>query len=145
LCTFFTAGEKEVRAWTFHKGWKAPACAGVIHSDFENGFIRAEALSYADFEKYSSLNSAKDTGRLRTEGKDYEMQDGDIMLFLFNCISQSFSINKISFHSVEYRFYQPAIFPKIQVMRNRIIIFISHHISYLIFFHHLPISVVIKR
>ena len=84
LRTFFTAGEKEVRAWTFHKGWKAPACAGVIHSDFEKGFIRAETLSYADFEKYGSLNAAKDAGHLRTEGKDYETEDGDIMLFLFN-------------------------------------------------------------
>jgi len=84
LRTFFTAGEKEVRAWTFHKGWKAPACAGVIHTDFEKGFIRAETLSYSDFEKYGSLNAAKDAGHLRTEGKDYEVQDGDIMLFLFN-------------------------------------------------------------
>jgi len=84
LRTYFTAGEKEVRAWTFSKGWKAPACAGVIHSDFEKGFIRAETLSYADFEKYGSLNAAKDAGHLRTEGKDYEVQDGDIMLFLFN-------------------------------------------------------------
>ena len=84
LCTYFTAGEKEVRAWTFHKGWKAPACAGVIHTDFEKGFIRAETLSYADFEKYGSLNAAKDAGHLRTEGKDYVVQDGDIMLFLFN-------------------------------------------------------------
>jgi GTP-binding protein YchF len=84
LQTFFTAGEKEVRAWTFHKGWKAPACAGVIHSDFEKGFIRAETLAYADFEKHGSLNSAKDLGLLRTEGKDYEVRDGDIMLFLFN-------------------------------------------------------------
>jgi len=84
LQTFFTAGEKEVRAWTFHKGWKAPACAGVIHSDFEKGFIRAETLAYSDFEKYGSLNAAKDAGHLRTEGKDYEVRDGDIMLFLFN-------------------------------------------------------------
>ncbi|MCL2101150.1 MAG: redox-regulated ATPase YchF [Fibromonadales bacterium] len=84
LQTFFTAGEKEVRAWTFHKGWKAPACAGVIHSDFEKGFIRAETLSYADFEKHGSLNAAKDVGLLRTEGKEYEVKDGDIMLFLFN-------------------------------------------------------------
>ncbi|GHV16705.1 ribosome-binding ATPase YchF [Fibrobacterales bacterium] len=84
LRTFFTAGEKEVRAWTFHKGWKAPACAGVIHTDFEKGFIRAETLGYADFEKYGSLNAAKDAGHLRTEGKEYEVQDGDIMLFLFN-------------------------------------------------------------
>jgi GTP-binding protein YchF len=84
LRTFFTAGEKEVRAWTFHAGWKAPACAGVIHTDFEKGFIRAETLSYADFEKYGSLNAAKDAGHLRTEGKEYEVEDGDIMLFLFN-------------------------------------------------------------
>ncbi|MDR2581272.1 MAG: redox-regulated ATPase YchF [Fibromonadaceae bacterium] len=84
LQTFFTAGEKEVRAWTFNKGWKAPACAGVIHSDFERGFIRAETLSYADFEKHGNLNTAKDAGLLRTEGKEYEVKDGDIMHFLFN-------------------------------------------------------------
>ncbi len=84
LRTFFTAGEKEVRAWTFHAGWKAPACAGVIHTDFERGFIRAETLSYADFEKTSSWNAAKEAGLVRTEGKEYVVQDGDIMYFLFN-------------------------------------------------------------
>lgn len=84
LKTFFTAGEKEVRAWTFHAGWKAPACAGVIHTDFERGFIRAETLSYSDFEKYGSWNAAKEAGLVRTEGKDYVVQDGDIMYYLFN-------------------------------------------------------------
>lgn len=84
LRTFFTAGEKEVRAWTFEAGWKAPACAGVIHTDFERGFIRAETLSFADFEKYGSWNGAKEAGLVRTEGKEYEVQDGDIMYFLFN-------------------------------------------------------------
>lgn len=84
LQTYFTAGEKEVRAWTFIKGSKAPVCAGIIHSDFEKGFIRAETLSYSDFEKYGSMSAAKDAGRLRTEGKDYLVQDGDIMEFLFN-------------------------------------------------------------
>ena len=84
LKTFFTAGEKEVRAWTFHSGWKAPACAGVIHTDFERGFIRAETLSYSDFEKYGSWNAAKEAGLVRTEGKDYLVQDGDIMYYLFN-------------------------------------------------------------
>lgn len=84
LRTYFTAGEKEVRAWTFEAGWKAPACAGVIHSDFERGFIRAETLSFADFEKYGSWNAAKEAGLVRTEGKEYEVQDGDIMYFLFN-------------------------------------------------------------
>lgn len=84
LRTYFTAGEKEVRAWTFEAGWKAPACAGVIHTDFERGFIRAETLSYKDFEKCGSWNAAKEAGLLRTEGKEYEVEDGDILHFLFN-------------------------------------------------------------
>jgi len=84
LQTYFTAGEKEVRAWTFHKGWKAPACAGVIHTDFERGFIRMETLAFADFRKYGSWNGAKEAGVLRTEGKEYVVQDGDIVHFLFN-------------------------------------------------------------
>ncbi|HSQ41316.1 MAG TPA: redox-regulated ATPase YchF [Fibrobacteraceae bacterium] len=84
LQTFLTAGEKECRAWTFHQGWKAPACAGVIHTDFEKGFIRAETLSWKDYEQFSSWNAAKDAGHLRTEGKEYVVQDGDIMHFLFN-------------------------------------------------------------
>ena len=84
LQTFFTAGEKECRAWTFEKGSKAPQCAGVIHSDFEKGFIRAETLSFADFQKYGSWNAAKEAGVVRTEGKDYVVQDGDIMYYLFN-------------------------------------------------------------
>ena len=84
LRTFFTAGEKECRAWTFHAGYKAPQCAGVIHTDFERGFIRAETLSYNDFLKHGSWNAAKEAGLVRTEGKDYLVQDGDIMYFLFN-------------------------------------------------------------
>jgi len=84
LRTFFTAGEKECRAWTFHAGWKAPACAGVIHTDFERGFIRAETLSFTDFKKYGSWNAAKEAGVVRTEGKEYVVQDGDIMYYLFN-------------------------------------------------------------
>lgn len=84
LRTFLTAGEKVCRAWTFEAGFKAPQCAGVIHSDFERGFIRAETLSFADFEKYGSWNAAKEAGVLRTEGKEYVVQDGDIMLFRFN-------------------------------------------------------------
>ncbi len=84
LRTFLTAGEKECRAWTFEAGFKAPQCAGVIHSDFERGFIRAETLSYDDFVKYGSWNAAKEAGVLRTEGKEYVVQDGDIMLFRFN-------------------------------------------------------------
>jgi GTP-binding protein YchF len=84
LRTFFTAGEKECRAWTFHAGWKAPACAGVIHTDFEKGFIRAETLSFEDFRKKGSWNAAKEAGLVRTEGKDYVVQDGDIMYYLFN-------------------------------------------------------------
>ncbi|NLB63483.1 MAG: redox-regulated ATPase YchF [Fibrobacter sp.] len=84
LRTYFTAGEKEVRAWTFEAGWKAPACAGVIHTDFEKGFIRAETLGWDDYVKHGSWNAAKEAGALRTEGKEYVVQDGDIMHFLFN-------------------------------------------------------------
>ncbi len=84
LHTFFTAGEKECRAWTFTAGSKAPQCAGVIHSDFEKGFIRAETLGFEDFRKYGSWNAAKEAGVVRTEGKEYVVQDGDIMYYLFN-------------------------------------------------------------
>ena len=77
LITFFTAGEKEVRAWTVENGASAPQAAGKIHSDIERGFIRAEVCSYADFEKYKSLTTAKENGRLRLEGKDYVVQDGE--------------------------------------------------------------------
>ncbi len=82
--TYFTAGEKEVRAWTINVGDKAPQAAGVIHTDFERGFIRAETLAFADFRKYGSWNKAREVGALRTEGKEYVVQDGDIMNFLFN-------------------------------------------------------------
>ena len=84
LQTFITAGEMEVKAWTFHKGWKAPQCAGVIHTDFEKGFIRAEVIKYADYIQYGSENAVKEAGKLSIEGKDYEVQDGDIMHFRFN-------------------------------------------------------------
>lgn len=84
LATFFTAGEKEVRAWTFKKGMKAPECAGLIHTDFERGFIRAETMSYDDLMKYGSIQKVKDAGRMRFEGKEYLVQDGDILLFRFN-------------------------------------------------------------
>ena len=84
LKTFFTAGEKEVKAWTFKDGMKAPACAGIIHSDFEKGFIKAEVISYEDYIKYDGEKGAKENGKLRLEGKDYVMQDGDICVFRFN-------------------------------------------------------------
>lgn len=84
LATFFTAGVQEVRAWTFKKGMKAPQCAGIIHSDFERGFIRAETVSYDDLIAYGSFNKAKEAGKVRLEGKDYIVQDGDIMHFRFN-------------------------------------------------------------
>ena len=84
LQTFITAGEMEVKAWTFHKGWKAPQCAGVIHTDFEKGFIRAEVIKYDDYIQYGSENAVKEAGKLNIEGKDYEVQDGDIMHFRFN-------------------------------------------------------------
>ncbi|MGI6222458.1 MAG: redox-regulated ATPase YchF [Prevotella sp.] len=84
LQTFITAGEMEVKAWTFHKGWKAPQCAGVIHTDFEKGFIRAEVIKYEDYLKYKSEAAVREAGKLNIEGKDYVVQDGDIMHFRFN-------------------------------------------------------------
>jgi GTP-binding protein YchF len=84
LQTYFTAGEQEVRAWTIHKGWTAPQAAGVIHSDFERGFISAETLGYPDFLKLGSWQAAKEKGLVRKEGKEYIVKDGDIMHFLFN-------------------------------------------------------------
>lgn len=84
LQVYFTAGEKEVRAWEIPIGAKAPEAAGVIHSDFERGFIRAETVSYADFEKLGSVKAAREQGLMRSEGKEYVVQDGDIMLFRFN-------------------------------------------------------------
>lgn len=84
LCTFLTVGTDEVRAWTFTKGMKAPDCAGVIHSDFKKGFIRAEVYSYDDIMKYGSEVALKEAGKLRVEGKDYVVQDGDIMHIRFN-------------------------------------------------------------
>lgn len=84
LATFLTAGADEVRAWTFKKGMKAPECAGIIHSDFERGFIKAEIMSYADLEKYGDEKRVKENGKLRLEGKEYIMQDGDICNFRFN-------------------------------------------------------------
>ncbi len=84
LDTYFTAGVQEVRAWTIHKGWKAPQAASVIHTDFEKGFIKAEVISYEDYIKYGSEAAARDNGRLRIEGKEYIVQDGDVMHFRFN-------------------------------------------------------------
>ncbi len=84
LNTYFTAGEKEVRAWTIHKGMTAPQAAGVIHTDFEKGFIRAEVIRYDDFVKYGSENACKEAGKLSVEGKEYVVGDGDVMHFRFN-------------------------------------------------------------
>lgn len=84
LITFFTAGPKEVRAWTVEKGSKAPKAAGVIHSDFERGFIRAETVSYETYAELGSEKAVRDAGKMRQEGKDYVVQDGDVMLFRFN-------------------------------------------------------------
>lgn len=84
LQTYFTAGPKEVRAWTFVKGSKAPQCAGIIHSDFERGFIRAETISYDDYIKFGGEQGCKEAGKMRSEGKDYVVQDGDLLNFLFN-------------------------------------------------------------
>ena len=84
LETFLTAGPKEVRAWTFHKGSKAPQCAGVIHTDFERGFIRAEIIKYEDYIAYGSEAAVKEAGKMHIEGKEYVFQDGDIVVFRFN-------------------------------------------------------------
>ena len=84
LQTYFTAGVQEVRAWTIHEGWKAPQAASVIHTDFEKGFIKAEVISYNDFVKFESEAAARDNGRLRIEGKEYVVKDGDVMHFRFN-------------------------------------------------------------
>jgi len=84
LITYFTAGEKEVRAWTIKKGWKAPAAAGVIHTDFEKGFIRAEVIKIADYQQYKSEQGCKEAGKMSVEGKEYVVADGDIMHFRFN-------------------------------------------------------------
>lgn len=84
LQTYFTAGVQEVRAWTFHRGWKAPQCAGVIHTDFEKGFIRAEVIKYNDFITLGSEAAVKEAGKMNVEGKEYVVQDGDVMHFRFN-------------------------------------------------------------
>ena len=84
LISYFTAGPKEVKAWTIHRGWKAPQAAGVIHTDFEKGFIRAEVISYDDYIKHGSEAACKSAGVMRVEGKEYEVHDGDVMHFLFN-------------------------------------------------------------
>lgn len=84
LATFFTAGKDECRAWTFKKGMKAPECAGIIHTDFEKGFIRAEVTSFDDYKEFGGEKEAKEAGKMRLEGKEYLMQDGDIVFFRFN-------------------------------------------------------------
>jgi hypothetical protein len=84
LQSYFTAGEKEVRAWTIHRGDRAPQAAGVIHTDFEKGFIKAETVSYADFVRVGGWKPAREQGLARAEGKEYVVQDGDVLLFRFN-------------------------------------------------------------
>jgi len=84
LITFFTSNDKEVRAWTIKKGWKAPQAAGVIHTDFEKGFIKAETVAYDDLVRHGSMAAAREAGVVRQEGRDYVVQDGDVMLFKFN-------------------------------------------------------------
>ncbi|HEX4876361.1 MAG TPA: redox-regulated ATPase YchF [Chitinophagaceae bacterium] len=84
LYTYFTAGVQEVRAWTIHEGWKAPQAAGVIHTDFEKGFIKAEVIAYEDYIKYGSEAACREHGKLKIEGKEYVVKDGDVMHFRFN-------------------------------------------------------------
>ena len=84
LITYFTAGVQEVRAWTIRKGWKAPQAAGVIHTDFERGFIKAEVIKLQDYELYKTEAGCRENGKIAIEGKEYVVQDGDIMHFRFN-------------------------------------------------------------
>ena len=84
LITYFTAGETEVRAWTIKKGWKAPQAAGVIHTDFEKGFIKAEVIKIPDYQQYKTEAGCREAGKLSIEGKEYVVQDGDVMHFRFN-------------------------------------------------------------
>jgi hypothetical protein len=84
LSTYFTAGEKEVRAWTIKVGMTAPQAAGVIHTDFEKGFIRAEVIKYNDYVEFGSESACKDAGKLSVEGKEYVVENGDVMHFRFN-------------------------------------------------------------
>jgi ribosome-binding ATPase YchF (GTP1/OBG family) len=84
LITYFTVGPKEARAWTIRKGWTAPQAAGVIHGDFEKGFIRAETISYDDFIANNGEQGAKEAGKMRLEGRDYIVREGDVMHFRFN-------------------------------------------------------------
>ena len=84
LITFFTHNEKEVRAWTVKQGWKAPQAAGIIHTDFERGFIKAEIVSYADLTSLGSFAATREAGKYRLEGKEYVIADGDVALFRFN-------------------------------------------------------------
>jgi len=84
LATYFTAGVKEVRAWTIHQGDTSPQAAGVIHTDFERGFIRAQTIAFDDFIQYKGESGAKEAGKMRAEGKEYVVKDGDVLNFLFN-------------------------------------------------------------
>lgn len=84
LITYFTAGVKEVRAWTIHRGYTAPQAAGVIHTDFEHGFIRAETIAYDDYVELGGESKSKEAGKMRLEGKEYIVKDGDVMHFRFN-------------------------------------------------------------
>jgi ribosome-binding ATPase len=84
LQTYFTTGPQETRAWTIHKGMLAPQAAGVIHTDFERGFIRAETVAYKDLVENGAMNAAKEKGLVRSEGKEYVVNEGDVMLFRFN-------------------------------------------------------------
>jgi len=84
LITYFTCGPKETRAWTINRGTKAPGAAGVIHTDFEKGFIRAETIAYPDYVEFQGETGCKDAGKMRLEGKEYLVKDGDVMHFRFN-------------------------------------------------------------
>ena len=99
LQTYFTAGVKEVRAWTIHKGDTAPQAAGVIHTDFEKGYIRAQTISFDDFIQYKGEAGSKEAGKMRAEGKEYVVKDGDVLNFLFNSGYAGLPKGSVPFHS----------------------------------------------
>ena len=88
LCHFYTCGADEVKCWTIRKGWKAPQAAGTIHTDFERGFIKAEVYSYADWKSLGGVDKVKEAGKYRTEGKEYVVNDGDVIFFKFNVTAE---------------------------------------------------------
>ena len=109
LETFITAGEMEVKAWTYQKGWKAPQCAGVIHTDFEKGFIRAEVIKYADYIQYGSEAAVREAGKLGIEGKEYVVQDGILCTLDLMCKDVKPFYNQVMLQLLNYILWNPNV------------------------------------